>query len=117
MKIEAGAFERIYDPSVGEAERWYVNDHTLVRDHLGTWHLIGITHAEPANPFDEKHLAHATAPALHGPWTKQPFALSADPAWGETVLWAPHVIFHGGLFWMFYHAGSGRPEATRLHLA
>ena len=26
-------------------------------------------------PFDEVHLAHATAPALHGPWTKQPFAL------------------------------------------
>jgi beta-fructofuranosidase len=117
MHVTAGPFERIYDPSVGETERWYVNDHTFVRDHLGTWHLIGITHAEPANPFDEKHLAHATAPSLHGPWTRQPFAMSADPAWGETVLWAPHVIFQGGLFWMFYHAGSGRPEATRLHLA
>jgi beta-fructofuranosidase len=117
MQVTAGPFERIYDPSAGETERWYVNDHTFVRDHLGTWHLIGITHAEPANPFDEKHLAHATAPSLHGPWTKQPFAMSADPAWGETVLWAPHVIFSDGLFWMFYHAGSGRPEATRLHLA
>ena len=30
-------------------------------------------------PFDEVHLAHATAPALLGPWTKQPFALSAEP--------------------------------------
>ena len=47
-------------------------------------------------PFDELHLAHATAPALPGPWTKQPFALSTDPAFGETHLWAPHVIEHDG---------------------
>src|SRR4051812_8092474 len=60
----AGAFERIYDPSVGEDERWYINDHTFVRDDGGTWHLIGITHAEPAAPRDELHLAHATAPSL-----------------------------------------------------
>jgi arabinan endo-1,5-alpha-L-arabinosidase len=117
MHVEAGPFERIYDPSVGESERWYVNDHTFVRDHLGTWHLIGITHAEPANPFDEKHLAHATAPSLHGPFTKQPFALSASAGWGETVLWAPHVIFSGGLFWMFVCAGGRRPDENRLHLA
>ena len=60
--ISVGDFELIYDPSVGEAERWYINDHTFFRDHTGTWHLIGITHAEPMAPFDEVHLAHATAP-------------------------------------------------------
>ena len=60
--IRAGDFELVYDPSVGEAEPWYINDHTFVRDHTGTWHLIGITHAEPWRPFDEMHLAHATAP-------------------------------------------------------
>ena len=92
--VTAGQFERIYDPSVGENERWYINDHTFIRDDGGTWHLIGITHAEPAAPKDELHLAHATAPALHGPWTKQPFALSTDAAAGEFHLWAPHVIGH-----------------------
>jgi arabinan endo-1,5-alpha-L-arabinosidase len=117
VRVECGAFERIYDPSAGESERWYVNDHTFVRDHAGTWHLIGITHAEPANPFDEKHLAHATAPSLRGPWTKQPFATSANPGWGETLLWAPHVLFHEGRYWMFVCAGGGRPEANRIHLA
>ena len=44
--VSVGEFKRIYDPSVGEPERWYVNDHTLARDNAGTWHLIGITHRQ-----------------------------------------------------------------------
>ena len=92
--LSVGEFERIYDPSAGEDERWYINDHTIVRDASGTWHLVGITHPEPASPFDELDLGHATAPDLHGPWTKQPFALSTDPTWGETHLWAPHIVCH-----------------------
>jgi sucrose-6-phosphate hydrolase SacC (GH32 family) len=115
--LHAGPFERVYDPSVGEAERWYVNDHTFIRDRAGTWHLIGITHAEPMFPKDEKHLCHATAPTLHGPWTKQPFALSTDETLGETHLWAPHVIEHDGRHWMFVCAGGTSPEAYRIHLA
>ena len=116
-RFRVGAFEQIYDPSVGEPERWYINDHTFIRDHEGTWHLIGITHAEPAAPFDERHLAHATAPTLHGPWTKQPFALSIDPAWGETHLWAPHVIEHDSMYWMYYCAGGADKSEYRIHLA
>jgi beta-fructofuranosidase len=115
--ITAGPFERIYDPSVGEAERWYINDHTFIRDRAGIWHLIGITHAEPFFPKDELHLAHATAPSLRGPWTKQPFALSTDPAAGETHLWAPHVIDHDGRYWMFVCAGGASPSEYRIHLA
>src|SRR5262245_11799818 len=45
-RVEAGAFERIYDPGVGEAEPWYINDHTFVRVPGRGWHLFGITHAE-----------------------------------------------------------------------
>ncbi len=117
VAVSAGEFELLYDPSVGEAERWYINDHTIFCDHAGTWHLIGITHAEPMAPFDELHLAHATAPALHGPWTKQPHALSTGPAAGETHLWAPHVIEADGQFWMFVCAGGATKETYRIHLA
>lgn len=116
-RVAAAGFERVYDPSAGEAERWYINDHTFIRDHSGTWHLIGITHAEPFFPKDEKHLAHATAPSLLGPWTKQPFAMSTDPAWGETHLWAPHVIRHDGAYWMFVCAGGSPESEYRIHLA
>jgi beta-fructofuranosidase len=115
--IRAGDFELVYDPSVGEPKPWYINDHTIVRDHNGTWHLIGITHAEPAAPFDEVHLAHATAPALIGPWTKQAFALSADPAQGETQLWAPHVVRYDDTYWMYYCAGGAAKTEYRIHLA
>ena len=116
-RFRVGAFEPIYDPSLGEPERWYINDHTFVRDHEGMWHLIGITHAEPAAPFDEVHLAHATAPTLQGPWTKQPFALSTDAEWGETHLWAPHVIEHDSTYWMYYCAGGADKTEYRIHLA
>ena len=115
--VVAGEWTHIYDPSVGEDAPWYVNDHTFIRDRDGTWHLIGITHAEPFQPFDEKYLAHATAPRLLGPWTKQPFALSTDESWGESHLWAPHVIEHDNAYWMFVCAGGDTPERYRIHLA
>ena len=103
MRVSAGSYEQM--TVIGDSEAWYVNDHTFVRDRAGTWHLIGITHAEPMNPHDEKHFAHATAADLHGPWMKQPFALSFAPEAGETHLWAPHVIRHDGRYWMFYKRG------------
>jgi beta-fructofuranosidase len=115
--VSAGVFRLIYDPSAGESGPWYINDHTFVRDHTGTWHLFGITHAEPMDPHDELHLAHATAPALGGPWTKRPFALSANPEAGETQLWAPHVIRHDDRYWMFVCAGGATPQTYRIHLA
>ena len=45
--VSAGAFFRIYNPSVGEAGPWYINDHSFIRGSDGIWHLFGITHPEP----------------------------------------------------------------------
>ena len=71
--VTVGAFIYIYDPSVGELEtnKWYINDHTFIKDQNGTWHLFGITHKEPADPDHEIVFAHATAKHLLGPWIKQ----------------------------------------------
>jgi hypothetical protein len=41
MAVQAGPFELLDDPSVGEDEPRYVNDHTFVRADDGTLHLIG----------------------------------------------------------------------------
>lgn len=114
-EVSAGAFTKIYDPSVGEPQPWYINDHTIVRGPDGTWHLFGITHQEPATPDQEINFAHATAPSLHGPWTKQPFALTVDPSYGETHLWAPYVMQVNGLWYMFY-AGGG-PDHTQAEIS
>ncbi|MEV0293629.1 family 43 glycosylhydrolase [Nocardia sp. NPDC050710] len=110
-EVRAGAFTRIYDPTVGADRPWYINDHTVVRDDTGRWHLFGITHPEPADPFHEVEFAHATAQELRGRWTKRAPALTVAAAYGETHLWAPHVIYSGGRYFMFY-AGGG-PDRTR----
>jgi beta-fructofuranosidase len=115
--VEAGAFTLVYDPSLGENENWYINDHCFVRDRDGLWHLFGITHAEPAAPLDEDNLAHATAPSPQGPWSKQSSALTADADWGEEHLWAPHVIEHENRYYMFYCGGDRDHTRYRIMLA
>jgi hypothetical protein len=117
MRFEVGPFTRIYDPSAGEPERWYINDHCFVTGPDGCWHMFGITHAEPAAPLDERFLAHATAPDIRGRWTKAAHVMPADPAAGETHVWAPHVIGHGGRYWMFYCAGGEDHARYRIHAA
>ncbi|MCM6773737.1 glycosyl hydrolase family 32 [Nocardia sp. CDC159] len=117
MDVTSGPFRRIYDPSVGEEREWYINDHTLIRDGCGRWHLYGITHPEPADPFDETQFAHAIADELLGPWTKQPPALIVDRSYGETHLWAPHVVHDGERYHMFYDGGGVDRTATAMNLA
>jgi arabinan endo-1,5-alpha-L-arabinosidase len=65
--LSAGAFQRIYDPSIGESGPWYINDHCFIQDADGLWHMFGITHAEPADPLDERFFAHATSRELLAP--------------------------------------------------
>lgn len=118
--VEAGEFVRIYDPSVGEKEKWYINDHCFIRGADGTWNLFGITHAEPSDALDEDNFAHATSKALlERPWKKQPFALTVAPQapWKEEHLWAPHVVVHDGAYYMYYCAGDADHEKYKIHLA
>ncbi|MBI3557247.1 MAG: glycosyl hydrolase family 32 [Deltaproteobacteria bacterium] len=118
MPVSAGSFQRIYDPSVGEKEKWYINDHTIIRGHDGLWHMFGITHAEPADPEREVKFAHATSPVLTQPqWTKQPFALTAERRHHEVLLWAPYVFEHDGIYHMFYCAGDPNHARYRIHQA
>lgn len=118
MRIAAGEFQKIYDPSIGEDTPWYINDHTLVKGEDG-WHLFGITHKEPKKPLDERLCAHAfTEDLLRTPMGKRPEPLSADPKENEAHFWAPHVVFHAGVYYMFYCAGSLEGhDRYRIHLA
>jgi hypothetical protein len=97
---------KIYDPSVGESQQWYINDHCFIYGDDGIWHLFGITDPEPMNPGDEDELAHAVSDTLTGVWQKKPFALQVRPDIGETYLWAPYVIRHEDKYYMFYCAGG-----------
>lgn len=118
LPVKSGKFQKIYDPSVGEKNNWYINDHCFIRAANGTWHLFGITQFEPAKPMKECNLAHATADSLiQCPWLKQDYALSADPVWGEVHLWAPYVIEHEGTYYMYYCAGDNDNSKYKIHLA
>jgi len=118
--VECGAFVKIYDPSVGEQNKWYINDHCFIRAKDGVWHMFGITRQEPARPLQEILFAHATAKTLlQQPWDKQPFALEVarNAPWFETQLWAPDVVYRKGLYYMFYCAGGKDHTQYKIHLA
>ena len=106
MKVTAGEYRKFYDPSAGENEPWYINDHCIIKGEDG-WHLFGITHAEPAVPLDELCCAHAVGTSLSdSAWKKQPFPIVTDRNRKEAHFWAPHVIRHNGRYHMFWCAGS-----------
>jgi sucrose-6-phosphate hydrolase SacC (GH32 family) len=115
--LEVGEFKLIYNPSVGEKQPWYINDHCFIYDRTGKWHLFGITREEPASPADEDNFAHATSVNLLTNWLKQPFALRVDSKAGEAHLWAPHVIEHEGLYYMYYCAGGKNGSEYQIKLA
>ena len=118
MRVFAGEFRKIYDPSFRERERWYINDHTIVKGDDG-WHLFGITHEEPEKPLEERLCAHAVTNNLFGEaFVKKDPPLRAEKAEKELHFWAPHVIGHNGVYYMFYCAGSTEGhDSYRIHLA
>ena len=118
VRLLPGAKRRLLDASPSAEEPWYINDHTLIRAADGIWHVFGIWHPEPADPLGEDRFLHATAADLEGaPWTVHDPVLHARPEIGETHVWAPHVIAHEDLYWMFYAGGTADHTAYRMTLA
>lgn len=106
MKVRAGEYRRFYDPSIGENEKWYINDHCVIKGEDG-WHLFGITHTEPCDPLNEKCCAHAIGNSLGDTeWKKLHFPIVTEKDRGEAHFWAPHVIRNNGLYYMYWCAGS-----------
>ena len=118
--VEAGKFTEIFDPKAGETEPWCINDHTIIRGRDGLWHVFGITHILPVNFARDpgKNLLHATAKTLtQKPWHKERFAVTADwDKYGEWLFWAPHVIQHDGVYYMFVCAGNNSGHQYKIHL-
>ncbi|MDP4133991.1 MAG: hypothetical protein Q8882_08270 [Bacillota bacterium] len=74
----------------------YVNDHTIIKDNNGIWHLIGITSFEGV-PSMERYFVHARGENLSEPmaeWTK-----NIDTG---ALAWAPCVIEHRNAYYMYY---------------
>ncbi|MDB6128766.1 MAG: hypothetical protein JWM35_2662, partial [Verrucomicrobia bacterium] len=115
--LRAGPFHRIYQPPARDGTPWYINDHCFIRADDGRWHMFGITQSEPAKPRAERFLAHATADNLLAEqWSTEPDVLPASADAHESVIWAPHIVRHDGLYYLFYCAG-GPSDQFRIHLA
>jgi arabinan endo-1,5-alpha-L-arabinosidase len=118
VALRPGAKRHLLDASPCSGTPWYINDHTLVRAADGTWHVFGIWHPEPAAPLDETFFLHASSPELEaGGWTIHDPVLPARTGIGETHVWAPHVIRHDGMYWMFYCGGTSDHTRYRIELA
>lgn len=81
----------------------YVNDHTLVQDVNGQWHLFGIT-SFGGGPTNEKYFVHGVGESLKTPLKEVGRAIDKG-----TLAWAPCVIQKDENFYMFYG-----PSPTQL---
>jgi arabinan endo-1,5-alpha-L-arabinosidase len=118
-ELSIGPLKNIFVPTPSaDGTAWYINDHTIIRGPDNLWHMIGITHEEPQDPLSETTFAHATSPTLTASgWTQLPPALTADPSFGETQLWAPYIINFQGVFYMFYCGGGVDIQHYQIELA
>lgn len=115
--LSSGKLVKIFDQSVGTTESWYINDHAFIKGPDGKWHMFGITGRDSVKPWDESNFAHAVADSITGKWTKRPYALTVRKELNETVLWAPHIIKHDGLYYMYYCGGHPDHHRYQLNLA
>lgn len=79
----------------------YVNDHTLL--YNGKWHLVGITSQE-GTPDRERYFVYARRNSL-----SEEFEECAKVIDHGTLAWAPCLIEHDSLYYMFYG-----PSPTKL---
>ena len=92
-----------------------LNDFCLFRDRQDTWHCIGIMGAIWE---EEQSFFHSTGASLSRPFTKQAMLMTAMPTWvgsrrsdnNRPQKHATFVVFHQGLYHLFYR----RPPGTIL---
>ena len=99
----------------------YINDHCIVRDDVGLYHvfyILGEVGKGCYTPGNEVIIGHAVSKNLLQ-WEVQPHALeclSGGPYWESAHIFAPYVVRHAGLYWMFY-SGDTPGRGQRIGLA
>jgi hypothetical protein len=100
-----------------EYPKHHLNDFCLFRDQQRIWHAIGIMGTGTWS--SETSLFHSTGPSLHERFENRPALFQAMPRWVRggrqsanqaPQKHAPFVLFHDGLYHLFYR----RPNGTIL---
>ncbi len=88
----------------------------------GVYHLFYIRHNDDLPyPDTEKDFGHAVSTDLYH-WQQLPPVMAVDPqGWDNRHVWAPHIVYSLGLYWMYYTGVTHRPpqfmETQRIGLA
>lgn len=102
------------DPYVCETPFKFVKDHSIIRDDKGIFHVFSITgelyggHAWPSLGH-ERTFSHGTSKDLrHWTWHEPVLTIhdkkhpDGNEYYQNRNIWAPHVIKHDGMYYMFY---------------
>ena len=83
----------------------YINDHSIIQDTSGDWHLFGITsHATSDHSEQERYFVHAQGSDL-----SSPMAEVGKVCDNGVRAWAPGIIAHDERYYMYYG-----PSPTRF---
>ena len=83
----------------------YINDHSIIQDSSGDWHLFDITsHATSDHSEQERYFVHAQGPDL-----SSPMAEVGKVCDDGVRAWAPGVIASDERYYMYYG-----PSPTRF---
>lgn len=133
----SGEWKHIFDPNKTlyqdritwrNRNKWYTNDHCVVKGTDGRWHGYGIIGYKVCKLafawIIEQNLFHISSKSLYSEnWEEHSYALTADRAQGERFAWAPHVIWWQNQFIMLYAVGDLRkwsailPSYGKIHMA
>ncbi len=112
-----GSAKMIYTPKISsdwkllfKPEKYgnYVNDHSLIKDKDGHWHLFGIT-SLVSGADKERYFVHATAKKLYDDTPMEELGIVID---NGIRAWAPCVIEHENVYYMYYG-----PSPTKLDVS
>jgi arabinan endo-1,5-alpha-L-arabinosidase len=85
-------------------------DPSVIRAADG-WYYAYATQGDPGAPFaGEFHNIQLARSLDLKNWIRLPDALPVKPSWAATTqnFWAPHIHFHGGLYYLYFSAQHGQ---------
>ncbi len=118
-KHDFGVIDTKTDPFVCETPFKFVKDFSIVKGPDNRWHVFSITGDFASShdwyaPGQERTFSHSSSEDLRTWTVHEPVLSIGDDKYPDGIgtykdrnIWAPHVISHGNLYYMFYTSVNG----------
>jgi len=112
------------DPYIYETPFKYVKDFTIIQDQEGLWHIFSITGDyfeghDWQSDGNERTFSHGTSKDLrHWEYHTPVLCISENDypdgngKYEDRGVWAPHIIYHKGTYYMFYTSVNEQVSQT-----